>query len=165
MNLSPDVIDKARRIKALILDVDGVLTDGGMYVTSSGERFKRFDVRDGLGLVSLIKHGYRVALISSDPSEEAAHRARHLGIPDAYTGVASKVDTLNEVLQKHGLKEEEVAFVGDDLGDLEVMRKVGLAICVADAAPRVRAAAQWVTERAGGRGAVREICDALLELR
>lgn len=163
--LPAEVRERARAIRALVLDVDGVLTDGGMYVLDSGESFKRFDVKDGLGLARLLDSGFVVALLSSDDSPGIRHRAEKLGVKDVYTGVSDKSAALKKFLDSHGLAPDVVAFVGDDLTDRGVMKEVGLAICPSDAVEEVRRIAHWVTERPGGRGAVREVADALLSSR
>lgn len=164
--LDPQV---ARRVRLLALDVDGVLTDNGVYIGSvAGERveIKRFDIQDGLGLALLAGTGIRVALISGRRSEATALRARELGINDVLQDSgARKVPLLAELLGKHSIGWEEVAFVGDDLADLPVMRRVGLPIGVANAVPEVKAAAAYVTEAPGGRGAVREVVTVVLRAR
>jgi 3-deoxy-D-manno-octulosonate 8-phosphate phosphatase (KDO 8-P phosphatase) len=159
----------ARRIRLLALDVDGVLTDNGVYIGSvGGERveLKRFDIQDGLGLALLAGTGIRVAVISGRQSEATALRARELRIDDVLQDSgARKVPALAGLVSKHGLAWDDVAFVGDDLADLPVMRRVGLPIAVANAVEEVKAVAAYVTEADGGRGAVREAVAALLRAR
>jgi len=159
----------ARRIRLLALDVDGVLTDNGVYIGSvAGERveFKRFDIQDGLGLALLAGTGIRVAVISGRRSEATALRARELRIDDVIQDSgAHKVPALAALLEKHGLGWDEVAFVGDDLADLPVMHRVGLPIGVANAVQEVKAIAAFVTEASGGQGAVREVVTAVLRAR
>jgi 3-deoxy-D-manno-octulosonate 8-phosphate phosphatase (KDO 8-P phosphatase) len=159
----------ARRIRLLALDVDGVLTDNGVYIGSvAGERveLKRFDIQDGLGLALLHGTGIRVAVISGRRSEATALRARELPVDDVLQDSgARKVPLLAGLLEKHGFGWDEVAFVGDDLADVPVMQRVGLPIGVGNAVPEVKAIAAYVTEATGGRGAVREVVTAVLRAR
>lgn len=159
----------ARRVRLLALDVDGVLTDNGVYVgAANGERveLKRFDIQDGLGLALLEGTGIRVAIISGRQSEATALRASELRIDDVIQDAgARKVPALASLLEKHGLGWDEVAFVGDDLADLPVMQRVGLPIAVANAVPELKAMAAYVTEASGGRGAVREVVTVVLRAR
>lgn len=160
----------ARRVRLLALDVDGVLTDNGVYIGAAGggERveLKRFDIQDGLGLALLDGTGIRVAIISGRRSEATALRARELRIDDVLQDSgARKVPLLASLLDKHGLGWDEVAFVGDDLADVPVMQRVGLPIAVANAVPEMKAIAAYVTEASGGRGAVREVVTAVLRAR
>jgi len=154
-----------QRIKALVLDVDGVLTDGGMYYGPAGEGLKRFNVKDGLGLRLIVESGLVVALISGENSEILRRRAEKLKLENVFVGVEDKLATLKQFLASKKVALEDVAYVGDDLNDLEALKAVGLPIAVADAVPQVRKAARWVTTRRGGDAAVREVCDALLAVR
>lgn len=159
----------ARRVRLLALDVDGVLTDNGIYVGEhEGARveLKRFDIQDGLGIVLLRFTGIRVALVSGRMSAATAQRGAELRIPDVLQVPGpKKVPALQAVLDREGIDWPEVAFVGDDLADLPVLRKVGLPIAVANAVPDVRAAVAATTQASGGRGAVREVIEALLRAR
>ncbi|MDH5492374.1 MAG: HAD-IIIA family hydrolase [Myxococcales bacterium] len=157
--------EAARRVRALLLDVDGVLTDGRLHYGAEGEALKVFHVRDGLGIKLLAQEGVPVAVISARRSVPLERRLEELGVREALLGREQKLGALEEVLARLGLEPSEIAYVGDDLVDLPVMRRVGLAITVADGHPLVRAEAAWVTRRGGGQGAVREIADALLEAR
>jgi 3-deoxy-D-manno-octulosonate 8-phosphate phosphatase (KDO 8-P phosphatase) len=154
-----------KRIRALVLDVDGVLTDGGMYYGPAGEGLKRFNVKDGMGLRLLLEAGIAVALISGEASEILRRRAEKLQIADVFIGVEDKLKTLEGFLAVRKIALEEAAYVGDDVNDLPPMSKVGLPVAVADAVPQVRKAAKWVTSRRGGDAAVREVCDAILAAR
>jgi YrbI family 3-deoxy-D-manno-octulosonate 8-phosphate phosphatase len=154
-----------KKLRALVLDVDGVLTDGGMYYGPSGEGLKRFNVKDGLGLRLIGEAGLLVALISGENSEILKRRAEKLKIENVFVGVEDKLQTLKEFAAARGIALGEVAYVGDDLNDLAVLGAVALPIAVADAAPEVRKAAAWVTSRRGGDGAVREVCDRILAAR
>jgi 3-deoxy-D-manno-octulosonate 8-phosphate phosphatase (KDO 8-P phosphatase) len=158
-----DVWGRARRIRLLILDIDGVLTDGSLYFDAKGETLKVFNVRDGHGIKMAQRAGLEVALVSGRRSDAAFHRARELEINRFFEGVRDKVAILEQLLAALNLTPPEVAAVGDELVDLPLFHRVGLAVAVADAVPEVRAAAHWVTTLPGGKGAVREVCDLLLK--
>jgi 3-deoxy-D-manno-octulosonate 8-phosphate phosphatase (KDO 8-P phosphatase) len=158
-----EVWGRARGIRLLILDVDGVLTDGRLYYDAKGETLKVFHVRDGHGIKMAQRGGIEVAFLSGRRSDAAFHRARELEINRFYEGVRDKVAILEELLAALNLTDQEVAAVGDELVDLPLFQRVGLAVAVADAVPEVRAAAHWVTRLPGGKGAVREVCDLILQ--
>ena len=158
-----DVLTRASRIRLLILDIDGVLTDGRLYFDAKGETLKVFHARDGHGIKMAQKGGLEVAMVSGRRSDAAFHRARELGISRFYEGVRDKVAILEELLAALNLTPAEVAAVGDELVDLPLFHRVGLGVAVADAVPEVVAAAHWVTTLPGGTGAVREVCDLLLK--
>ncbi len=160
-----DVWARAQAIRLLILDIDGVLTDGRLYFDAKGETLKVFHVRDGHGIKMAQRGGLEAAMVSGRRSDAAFHRARELGISRFYEGVRDKVAILAELLAALNLKPAEVAAVGDDLVDLPLFQRVGLGVAVADAVPEVRAAAHWVTTLPGGTGAVREVCDLLLKVQ
>jgi 3-deoxy-D-manno-octulosonate 8-phosphate phosphatase (KDO 8-P phosphatase) len=151
------------RIKLLLLDVDGVMTDGRIIYDSDGGETKAFDVKDGHGLKLVQRAGIQVGIITGRQSTIVDRRAAELGIELVYQGAKDKQLPFREILQKLALEPGEVAYAGDDIVDLPVMRQVGFAATVADAMDEVKAAAHMVTRRAGGRGAVREICDHLLK--
>ncbi len=153
------------RIGLLILDVDGVLTEGGIYMDDQGSEHKRFDVRDGHGIKLLHKRGLRVAIISGRCSSVVAYRAEELGIRDVFQGAARKEPAFDRVLATTDTDPASVATVGDDLVDLPLMTRSGLAVTVADAHPEVRKRAHWITTASGGRGAVREVADRLLAIQ
>jgi 3-deoxy-D-manno-octulosonate 8-phosphate phosphatase (KDO 8-P phosphatase) len=154
-----------QKVRALILDVDGVLTDGGMYYGPGGEGLKRFNVKDGMGLRLVLEAGIAVALISGEDSEILRRRAEKLKIADIFVGVEDKLQTLEGFLAVRKIPPSDAAYVGDDVNDLPPMGRVGLPVAVADAVPEVRKAAKWVTTRCGGDAAVREVCDAILSVR
>lgn len=154
--------EKCSRIKMFIMDCDGVLTDAGMYYTHEGNELKKFSTRDGMGIGFLHKHGIKTAIITGENSSIVEHRARKLEIQDVYLGIKDKKATLHEVMNKHGLQAEEIAYIGDDLNDMEVLQSVGLALTVADATPAVKEFADYITQARGGHGAVREACEFLL---
>jgi 3-deoxy-D-manno-octulosonate 8-phosphate phosphatase (KDO 8-P phosphatase) len=163
--MSDPVLELARGIRLLVLDVDGVLTDGRLYLSANGEEFKAFHVRDGSGLVAVQKAGIVVAIISGRDSAAVRRRAEELGIRHVRQGVGDKAAALDELMREAGARAEEVACVGDDSPDVPMLRKARLAVAVADAHASAVAAAHWVTTAKGGRGAVREVCDLLLKAR
>lgn len=153
------------RIGLVVLDVDGVLTDGRLYLGPDGSEWKAFHVHDGLALARAGRAGLAVAVMSGRQSEAVALRCRELGMTEVHQGVEDKVAVYETIRERHGRADAEVAAMGDDLGDLPLLRRVGLAIAPADAVPEVRQAAHWVTRRAGGQGAVREALEAILRAR
>lgn len=159
----PEVWARAGRIRLLILDVDGVLTDGCLYFGPKDELFKVFHVRDGHGIKMARRAGLEVAFLSGRRSDPAFLRAKELGVSHYYEGIRDKLPVLEELCQKLGLTPDQVAAVGDELVDLPLFQRVGLAVAVADAVPEVRAQAHWVTANPGGRGAVREVTDLVLK--
>lgn len=154
---------RAAKIKLLIMDCDGVLTDGRLYFGASGEELKVFHARDGQGIVDWHKAGFRSGIISGRNSPIVAMRAKQLGIEFVFQGRKEKVSALNELILAAGVIREEVAFIGDDTPDMEVFPFIGLAVAVADAHPAVLAAAQYTTKAKGGCGAVRELIDLLID--
>jgi N-acylneuraminate cytidylyltransferase len=152
-------------LRALAVDVDGTLTDGGMYYTKTGEAMKRFDTRDAFGMNLLRQVGWRLAIVTAEESPIVLARARKLRIEDVFIGVRDKRACLEQFLVDRGLKWSELAYVGDDLNDLEVLRRAGFAACPADAVPEVQKQVLYVCRASGGRGAVREVCDLILSAR
>lgn len=161
--MTADSRQKARNIRMLIVDVDGVLTDGGLQFDNHGEEYKTFNSLDGHGIRMLLDQGIEVAVITGRESGIVRHRMQDLGVTRIYQGYRDKLPALEELLAHSGLSNEQVAYVGDDLPDLPVMRRIGLAIAVANAHAFVRQHCDMVTENRGGGGAVREITDFLLE--
>ena len=162
---SSPATDAAARVRLLVLDVDGVLTDGRLYYGASGEALKVFHVRDGLGLKLLAAAGITVAVISGRRSRMTGRRCRELGVRHLLQGVEDKLAVFHRLRGRLGVPPGECACVGDDLPDVPLMREVGLSFAVADAHPDARSAARVITRLPGGRGAVREVCDYLLEAR
>lgn len=160
-----DVQRRAARVSLLVLDVDGVLTDGRLYFSARGEELKCFHVRDGAGIVALRAAGVEIAVISGRDSPAVRLRMRELGVERLHQGVADKRLVLREILASLSLDASAVACIGDDVPDLGLLEAVGLAVAVADAHPLVRERAHVVTRLPGGRGAVREVCDILLDAR
>jgi 3-deoxy-D-manno-octulosonate 8-phosphate phosphatase (KDO 8-P phosphatase) len=160
-----DLHARARRIRLAAFDVDGVLTDGTLYFTGSGEEMKAFNVRDGHGMKMLQAAGIRLAVITSRSSSAVEARARGLGVDFIYQGAADKGSALDELLVRAGVKAEEVAYMGDDVIDLPVLTRCGLAATVPDAPAAVLRHVHYVTRAGGGRGAVREMCELILQAR
>jgi 3-deoxy-D-manno-octulosonate 8-phosphate phosphatase (KDO 8-P phosphatase) len=157
------ILDKAVKIKLVIFDVDGVLTDGGLILGENGNEYKIFHVRDGQGLVMLRDSGCQIAVITARESKIVAERMTALGIKYVYQGQNEKGRALDDLLKKIGIQDEEAAYVGDDLIDLPAMTRVGLSIAVADAHPMVVEMADWKTDKQGGRGAAREVCELIMQ--
>ena len=153
------------RVRMLVLDVDGVLTDGRLWYSARGETLKVFHVRDGHGIKQVIAAGIRVVVISGRRSPAVLRRCKELGIREVRQGIVEKLAEVRKLCLRHALALGEVACIGDDTPDVPVMRAVGLAFAVKDAHPDALRAAQRITRLAGGRGAVREVCDTLLKLR
>ncbi|WP_042805511.1 HAD family hydrolase [Thioalkalivibrio sp. ALE19] len=160
-----DLAGLQRGTRLLILDVDGVLTDGALFLGDGGEQYKAFHSRDGHGLRMAMDEGLEVAILTGRQSAVVEHRLQDLGIRHCIQGRRDKGEALAQLLQQTGHRADEAAFVGDDVVDLPAMRRVGLGIAVGDAHPFVRQHAQWVTTAGGGRGAVREVCEDLLAAR
>jgi 3-deoxy-D-manno-octulosonate 8-phosphate phosphatase (KDO 8-P phosphatase) len=152
-------------IRLLVLDVDGVLTDGSLLYGPSGEEVKRFHVQDGLAVVAARRSGLEVAVITGRASAAVTRRMAELGLGEVHQGVEDKLAALRGVLERLGVAEDEVAVMGDDLTDLPLMRRAGLALAPANAVAEVRRAAHWVSRRRGGEGAVREAVEMLLRSR
>ena len=155
--------ERARSIKMVLMDVDGTLTDGNLWVMPDGEEIKSYNVRDGLGILLARMGGLRLGLITGKTSKSLERRAERLRIFEIHQGILDKAAVLRDIVARNGLTAEEVAYIGDDLGDLEVVRRVGLAGCVGDAHPEVRKNCHYVCEAEGGKGAVREFIEFILE--
>jgi 3-deoxy-D-manno-octulosonate 8-phosphate phosphatase (KDO 8-P phosphatase) len=161
--VSAAVRSKAARIKLLLLDVDGVLTDGRIIVDDRGVETKQFHVRDGQGISLLLRSGIEVGFITGRSSKVVRHRAKELGVRLVYQGVDDKLGAYREIKGKSRLSDDQIAYVGDDIVDLPVLKRAGLAISVADGWPGLIASVDLVTQAEGGRGAVREIAEMLLQ--
>lgn len=159
------IVEKAANIKLLILDADGVLTDGQIVINDRGEETKSFHVRDGQGLVLLMDAGVEVIIITGRKSVALEHRARELGIQKIYQGVKDKGDLCRKLMKEKKLEKDHLCCIGDDLPDLPLFQQAGLSVAVADAVDEVRHAAGIITENKGGKGAVREICEIILKAR
>jgi len=163
--ITPGVQKKAAKIKLILFDVDGVLTDGGIIIDDRGVEAKRFDVRDGQGITSLIHFGIRIGFITGRYSNIVRRRAKELGVTMVYQNVKDKVQIYDRIKRKTGLKDEQIAYVGDDILDLPVLRKAGFAITVRDGWPGLKSTVDYMTKSRGGRGAVREVSEMLLKVQ
>jgi 3-deoxy-D-manno-octulosonate 8-phosphate phosphatase (KDO 8-P phosphatase) len=157
-----EIYDRARQVRVAAFDVDGVLTDGALYYSDSGEEMKAFNVQDGHGLKMLKDSGIAVAIITSRSSRLVEARARNLGIDLLFQGAADKLAAFQELLERCGAEARACSYAGDDLVDLPVLKRCGLAVAVPDAPALVRRHAHLVTQAHGGKGAVREICELIL---
>ena len=151
-----------RRIRLLLLDVDGVMTDGGLYYSSRGEQLKKFNVKDGYGIVKLRKFGIAVGIITGRVSRIVQCRAKELGITEVHQNMHNKIDAYERIQKKFGLQDAEIAYIGDDEPDLAVLRRVGFSAAPADAVVSVLKSVDYVCRHRGGEGAVREVIDLLV---
>ena len=158
-----DILNLAKNIKLVIFDVDGVLTDGSLFFGDDGQEYKAFYSRDGLGIKLLQRTGVEVGVITARNSQLVIHRMNNLGIEHLYQGRLDKIAAFEEMIKKLNLTAEQTAYAGDDVVDLPVMKKAGLAIAVQDAHPFVKKHAHWITEHNGGRGAARDVCELIME--
>jgi len=158
-----DILEKAARIKLVIFDVDGVLTDGSLFLSDDGQEYKAFNSKDGFGMRLLQDSGIDIGIITGRESELVKHRMNELGISYVMQGRREKGPALDEMMQTTGLSLDEIAYVGDDVVDLPIMSRVGFSIAVQDARPVVKKHAHWITESPGGRGAGRDVCELILE--
>jgi 3-deoxy-D-manno-octulosonate 8-phosphate phosphatase (KDO 8-P phosphatase) len=163
MDIKEDLREKAKKIKLLILDVDGVLTDGRIIYDSRGRDMKFFDVHDGLGVYLLKKAGIATILITAKGSRAIRPRARDMQVEEIFENISPKTTVLEKVLRRYKVNTDEICFVGDDLVDLGLMRSVGFPIAVFNAAPEIKQAASYITLKQGGRGAVREVAELILK--
>ena len=161
-NYPSSVLKAAQKIKLLLLDVDGVLTDGRLYYGNNGEELKAFDIQDGLGIKLLQNAGIKVGIITGRSSVLVERRAKELGIDHLIQGREDKLTALNELLEKITFDFEEIAFVGDDLPDLAIIRRVGLGITPANGNHLIASQALWQTKKSGGNGAVRDVAELIL---
>jgi 3-deoxy-D-manno-octulosonate 8-phosphate phosphatase (KDO 8-P phosphatase) len=160
-----DIDARAQKVRVLLLDVDGVLTDGRLLYLPDGQEARVFNGRDGLGIQLLRASGLKVGMLSGKQVEVIRRRGEELGVELLLLGIEDKVAAFDQALEKLGVKAEEVCYVGDDLPDLPLIRKAGLGCAVADAAPEVRANANIILRANGGQGAVREVCERLLKAK
>jgi 3-deoxy-D-manno-octulosonate 8-phosphate phosphatase (KDO 8-P phosphatase) len=161
--MKKNIKEKLKKIKMLILDVDGVMTDGRIIMDDEGREIKNFHVRDGHGLKVLQRYGIKIAIITGRQSKVVEHRARDLDIKDVYQKVFNKKEVFEKILKKHKLSAEETAFMGDDIIDIPVLKIVGFSAAVGDAVDVVKNSVDYVAKNNGGRGAVREICEMILK--
>lgn len=158
-----DILEKASKIKLVIFDVDGVLTDGSLFLSDDGKEYKAFNSKDGFGMRLLQDAGIEIGIITGRESSLVRLRMEELQVAHVLQGRREKGPALDEVMEKTGLTLEQIAFVGDDVVDLPIMTRVGLAVAVQDARPIVKKHAHWITQSPGGRGAGRDVCELVLE--
>lgn len=158
-----DILAKAAQIKLVIFDVDGVLTDGSLFIGDDGEEYKAFHSRDGHGMKMLRATSVEIGIITGRTSNVVRHRMDGLGIQHVYQGQLEKLPAFLELTAKLGVDPKQVAYVGDDVVDLPILTRVGLAVAVADAHPLVKRHAHWTTHHGGGRGAARDVCELIME--
>ena len=152
-----------QRIRLFATDVDGVLTDAGMYYAESGDEWKKFNTRDGMGIKLLQRAGIITAIVTQERTKLVARRAEKLAIPELHQGVMDKLSLIREMATRHGLTLSQVAYIGDDINDLEALKAVGFSATPADGMPQVAAVVDYVCQKKGGEGAVREIVEMILE--
>ncbi|MEC1377401.1 HAD-IIIA family hydrolase [Heyndrickxia oleronia] len=157
-----EIKNKISKIKMLITDCDGVLTDGGMYYTENGDEIKKFNTKDGMGISKLKEIGIEIAIITGEDVQIVRNRAKKMGISEVYCGIKDKTKILNQLIEKYNLHYENIAYIGDDINDLDAMKLVGLAFTVNDGMRCVKEISDYVTKKNGGQGAVREICELFL---
>lgn len=158
-----DILERARAIRVAIFDVDGVLTDGSLFLGDDGQEYKAFHSRDGHGMKMLRATGVEIAIITGRSSQVVEHRVADLGIQHVYQGQRDKLAAFEDILETLNVDPPAVAYVGDDVVDLPVMRRVGLAVAVQDAHALVKQHAHWQTPHGGGRGAARDVCELIME--
>jgi 3-deoxy-D-manno-octulosonate 8-phosphate phosphatase (KDO 8-P phosphatase) len=161
--LKAEMKERLGKIKLLLLDVDGVLTDGRIVYDSRGHDMKFFDVRDGMGVYALYKSGIRTVLVTAKGSRAIKPRARDMRVAEVFSDVSPKSSVLEKILKKYKVSAAEICFVGDDLVDLCLMKKVGFSVAVFNACPEVKQSASYITLKEGGRGAVREVAELILK--
>ena len=152
-------------ITTFILDVDGVLTDGSVVVTSEGDLLRTMNIKDGYALKTAVDQGYHICIISGGSNEGVRMRLSGLGIKDIFLGAHNKIEQLNTYLSQYGIKSEQVLYMGDDIPDLPVMKTVGLPCCPQDAVPEIKAISKYVSHRKGGKGAVRDVIEQVLKVQ
>ena len=159
--LSPDLRKKFAQVRLLAMDVDGVLTDGGVYTLEDGREFRRFNIKDGLGIKMVMQQGVRVAIISSNSCQAITYRAHQLGVTEVFIGVEEKLPVLQEICRRVGIGLEDVCYIGDDLPDLRILEQAGLACAPANAVTEVLKKVDYITHEPGGFGSVREVCELI----
>jgi YrbI family 3-deoxy-D-manno-octulosonate 8-phosphate phosphatase len=157
--------NKAKKIKFLVMDVDGVLTDAGMYYTEKGDELKKFNTRDGMGIGIWHKAGFKTAIITLEKTDIVEWRAAKLGISEVHQGIENKLNTLEKLVLKYNLSYEEIAYVGDDVNDIPVLEKVGFSAAPQDAIEEVKEIVDYVTEKKGGEGVVRDVITFILNAK
>ena len=161
--LTPDVRERARKVRLVAMDVDGVLTDAGMYYTERGDELKKFNTRDGMGVARVRAAGLKTAILTGESTQLVVRRGEKLKIDRIFIGVSDKLTCMRNLLEELGLTLDQVAYIGDDINDYELLCHVGLAVAVRDASRLPKSVAHLITEAKGGEGAVRELCEIILE--
>lgn len=163
--MNKNIAAKLKRIKLLAIDVDGVLTDSGAYYSEEGVELKKFSIRDGMGMMLLKKAGYKIAIVTTENTKIAEKRAERLKVDDLYQGVVNKIEAIESLMKKYSLQWNEIAFIGDDINDIPVLKKVGFAATPADATTQNKKNADYITKNKGGHGCVREVCDLFISFQ
>jgi YrbI family 3-deoxy-D-manno-octulosonate 8-phosphate phosphatase len=161
--VTPDVRERARKVRLVAMDVDGVLTDAGMYYTESGDELKKFNTRDGMGVALVRQAGLKTAILTRESTELVKRRGAKMRIDHVFIGVTDKLTRMKALLEELNLTLDQVAYIGDDVNDYELLCHVGLAAAVRDASRLPKSVAHLITEAKGGEGAVRELCEIILE--
>ncbi len=159
-----DFKEQLKTVKLLSLDVDGILTDGGLYYTETGDELRKFNVKDGMGMKKAREAGVELCIISASTTNAIQERGKRLGLDHVYTGAKNKIEILQKICDQLGINLDNVAHMGDDLNDIPIMEKIGTPVTVSDAVEIVKEHTVYITQKKGGQGAVREICDLLVEL-
>jgi len=154
-----------QQIRLFATDVDGVLTDGGMYYSESGDEWKKFNTRDGMGIKLLQKAGLITAIVTQERTRLVARRAEKLAIPELHQGVMDKLSAIRDMAERHGISLRQIAYIGDDVNDMEALKAVGFSAAPADSLPQVRKVVDYVCRLKGGEGAVRELAEMILQSR
>ena len=161
--ISPEIIERAKRVKVFIVDIDGVMTDGRIVYSGYGDELRFFDVQDGFGITLLNRADIKTVIITAGKSKIVKHRARDLKVTATYHGFMNKIDAFNQLLERFKVTPEEACFIGDDLIDIPILKRAGFAVAVPNAIEEAKKFAHHITTNKGGRGAVREICDLILK--
>jgi len=163
--MNKTLISRLKKIKLIAMDVDGVLTDSGAYYSENGIELKKFSIRDGMGMMLLKKAGYTIALVTTENTKIVEKRAERLKVDELHQGVINKKETIELLMKKYSLEWNEIAFIGDDINDIPVLKKVGFAATPADATAINKKIAHYITKTNGGNGCVREVCDLFISLK
>lgn len=161
--MQQDILDRAANIKLVIFDVDGVLTDGSLYICDSGQEYKAFHSKDGFGMKALMKSGVEIGIITARKSKLVSHRMESLGINHVFQGQLEKLPAFLQLAEQLGLSHDQIAYVGDDVVDLPILSRVGLSVGTQDCHQALLPHIHWQTELPGGRGAAREVCDLIMQ--
>ena len=159
------LLEQFRNITTIVLDVDGVLTDGSLLLMEDGQMVRRMNIKDGYAIKTAIQSGFRVCIISGGTNEGVRERLRGLGVTDIYLGAHNKIEQLDEYLNTYQIKSENVLYMGDDIPDYPVMKLVGLPCCPQDAAPEIKEISKYVSHKNGGKGAVRDVIEQVLKVQ